>query len=35
MRDGDLLAAAILHDTIEDTDATPEEIRREFGEEVL
>ncbi|MBI2332667.1 MAG: bifunctional (p)ppGpp synthetase/guanosine-3',5'-bis(diphosphate) 3'-pyrophosphohydrolase [Chloroflexi bacterium] len=35
VRDGVLLAAAILHDTIEDTDATPDEIRREFGEEVL
>ena len=35
VRDEALLTAAILHDTIEDTDATPEEIRREFGEEVL
>lgn len=35
VRDGVLLVAAILHDTIEDTDATPDEIRREFGEEVL
>lgn len=35
VRDDALLTAAILHDTIEDTDATPEEIRREFGEEVL
>lgn len=35
VRDEALLAAAILHDTIEDTDATPEEIRREFGEDVL
>ena len=35
VRDGALLAAAILHDTIEDTDATPAEIEREFGEEVL
>lgn len=35
VRDADLLIAAILHDTIEDTDATPDEIRREFGEEVL
>lgn len=35
VRDDALLVAAILHDTIEDTDATPEEIKREFGEEVL
>ena len=35
VRDTDLLLAAILHDTIEDTDATPEEIQTEFGETVL
>lgn len=35
VRDPSLLIAAILHDTIEDTDATPEEIRTAFGEEVL
>ena len=35
VRDAALLAAAILHDTIEDTDATPDEIQREFGSEVL
>ena len=29
-----VLQAALLHDTIEDTDATPEEIEREFGAEV-
>src|SRR5215204_5537826 len=29
-----VLQAAILHDTIEDTDATPEEIGREFGADV-
>src|SRR5215208_6377229 len=29
-----VLQAAILHDTIEDTDATPEEIEREFGSDV-
>ena len=29
------LAAAILHDTIEDTSATPDEVRRLFGDEVL
>ena len=35
VRDDTLLVAAILHDTIEDTDATPDEIKREFGEEIL
>jgi guanosine-3',5'-bis(diphosphate) 3'-pyrophosphohydrolase len=29
------LVAAILHDTIEDTDTTPEELERHFGPEVL
>ncbi len=29
------IIAAILHDTIEDTDATPEEIRLSFGDEIL
>ncbi|MBR0295082.1 MAG: bifunctional (p)ppGpp synthetase/guanosine-3',5'-bis(diphosphate) 3'-pyrophosphohydrolase [Bacilli bacterium] len=29
-----LLAAAVLHDVVEDTDATIEDIRKEFGEEV-
>ena len=29
--DPDILAAALLHDTVEDTDTTPEEIEREFG----
>ena len=32
--DQELLAAAALHDTIEDTDVTLEDIRREFGERV-
>lgn len=35
VRDETLLVAAILHDTIEDTDAKPDEIRAEFGEDVL
>ncbi len=29
------VAAALLHDTIEDTDVTAEQIKKEFGEEVL
>lgn len=33
-RDQELLAAAALHDTVEDTDVTVEEIRREFGDRV-
>ena len=32
--DEDLLAAAVLHDTIEDTDATAEEIESRFGARV-
>jgi len=35
VRDVDVLLAAVLHDTIEDTDTRPEEIRDRFGEEVL
>lgn len=35
VRDAILLVAAILHDTIEDTDTTSEEIKVEFGEDVL
>ena len=35
VRDPSLLLAAILHDTIEDTDTTADEIRAEFGEEVM
>ena len=32
--DRDVLAAAILHDTVEDTDATLDEIEAEFGSRV-
>ncbi len=32
--DQELLAAAALHDTVEDTDVTVEQIREEFGERV-
>ena len=32
--DQELLAAAALHDTIEDTDVTVEQIRREFGDRI-
>lgn len=32
--DEDLLAAAVLHDTIEDTDVTREDLEREFGKRV-
>lgn len=32
--DQELLAAAVLHDTVEDTGVTLEEIRKEFGEKV-
>ena len=32
--DQELLAAAILHDTVEDTDVTIEQIRQEFGDRV-
>jgi guanosine-3',5'-bis(diphosphate) 3'-pyrophosphohydrolase len=35
VRDDILLVASILHDTVEDTDTQPDEIRAEFGEEVL
>ena len=32
--DQELLAAAVLHDTVEDTDTTVEQIRTEFGDRV-
>lgn len=32
--DQELLAAAILHDTIEDTDVTYEQLKREFGDKI-
>ena len=32
--DVEVLAAALLHDTIEDTDTSPEELQREFGERI-
>ena len=32
--DPELLAAAVLHDTVEDTDVTLEQISREFGERI-
>ena len=32
--DPEILAAVILHDTVEDTDVTAEDIRREFGSRV-
>jgi guanosine-3',5'-bis(diphosphate) 3'-pyrophosphohydrolase len=35
VREIDTLVAALLHDTIEDTGARPEEIRQQFGEDVL
>ena len=33
-RDQELLAAAALHDTVEDTDVTIEQIRAEFGDRI-
>lgn len=32
--DSELLAAAVLHDTIEDTEVTYDDIKREFGERI-
>jgi len=34
IRDAAILAAALLHDTIEDTETTPEELTAAFGAEV-
>ena len=34
VRDTNVLLAAILHDTVEDTDTRPEELSDRFGEEV-
>ncbi len=34
VRDVEVLAASILHDTIEDTETTPEELERAFGARV-
>ena len=31
VEDTEVLAAALLHDTVEDTDTTPEELQRTFG----
>jgi len=33
-KDQELLAAAVLHDTVEDTDTTMEQIRTEFGDRI-
>ena len=33
--DAATIAAALLHDVIEDTEANEEDVRREFGDEVL
>lgn len=34
INDPEILAAALLHDTLEDTDTSPEELKAEFGEKV-
>jgi len=35
VNDAIVIVAALLHDTIEDTDTTPDELRIHFGEDVL
>jgi len=35
VRDYVLIAAALLHDTLEDTETTPDEIKQLFGQEIL
>ena len=35
VRDPSTLVAAVLHDTLEDTDTSPDELRQRFGQEVL
>ncbi len=35
VRDPSTLVAAVLHDTLEDTETSPDEIRQRFGQEVL
>jgi guanosine-3',5'-bis(diphosphate) 3'-pyrophosphohydrolase len=32
--DVEVICAALLHDTVEDTDTTPEELEREFGQAI-
>ena len=32
--DQEILAAAALHDTVEDTDVTVEQLRKEFGDRI-
>lgn len=34
MTDFDVLSAAVLHDTVEDTDTTVEELQKEFGNNI-
>jgi len=35
VNDPEILAAALLHDTLEDTDTSPEDLEPNFGEKVL